>query len=337
VYKSIESELSLLKDQLGPSPLTDTFEGLHHVHYQVAPGQGLSLVDEYSQKTNYKLSGSFLHKKTKSIYYLMNLENNPIGIVIEEKPELFQKYPRLGGLAFKMKELKEVKAVLKKSGISFRERAMGIVTDPIEGLDDTFSYVTDQSYHWFKSEEFEPKEYDAVEIKGDTVSQPYLNKIGGIDHIAYRIRLEGVKTAATNLMRLTGYLFSDCYTIGTENAETMVFRWGDTRPAIVASYGWDRSAVVWQYVVKYGPRVHHTAFYTEDVLDVVDFQQQQQIQFTTEKMIGSKDRGILQIFTTPSPYSHEITEYIERFHGFTGFFDKGNVGDLMKSTKDFNK
>jgi hypothetical protein len=54
-------------------------------------------------------------------------------------------------------------------------------------------------------------------------------------------------------------------------------------------------------------------------------------------MIGSKDRGILQIFTTPSPYNHEITEYIQRFQGFTGFFDKGNVGDLMKSTKDFSK
>jgi hypothetical protein len=83
--------------------------------------------------------------------------------------------------------------------------------------------------------------------------------------------------------------------------------------------------------------VHHTEFYTEDVLSVVDFQMKQQIPFTTEKMIGSKDRGILQIFSKPSLYHHEITEYIQRFHGFTGFFDKGNVADLMRSTKEFNK
>ena len=84
----------------------------------------------------------------------------------------------------------------------------------------------------------------------------------------------------------------------------MGFRWGDMKPAIVASYGWENSSVVWQYVEKYGPRVHHVAYYTQEVLEAVDFQMKQNIEFTTEKMIGSKDRGILQIFTKPSPYSH---------------------------------
>jgi hypothetical protein len=189
---------------------------------------------------------------------------------------------------------------------------------------------------WFTSDEFEVKEIALEQLAVDSSASKYLGKVGGIDHIAYRIRANDVKTAAINLMRFTGYQFSDCYTIGNENAETMVFRRGDSKPAIVASYGWDHSSVVWQYVEKYGPRVHHTAFYTEDVLNVVEYQMKQEIQFTTAKMIGSQDRGILQIFTTPSLFSHEITEYIERFHGFTGFFDKGNVGDLMRSTKSFN-
>jgi len=337
MYQSIESELTTLRDQLGPSPLTDIFEGLHHVHYQVAPRQGLPLVKDYLRKTNYKLAGAFFHKERKTNYYLMTLEHNPIGIVIEENRDSSLKFPRLTSLAFKMKEIKTVKDTLNKFDVSFKENFLGLVTHPITGFGDAFAFTIYDGYEWFDSDEFEPKKIDTVKINFDTVSQPYLNKIGGIDHIAYRIQLDGVKTAATNLMRFTGYRFSDCYTIGTENAETMVFRWGDTKPAIVASYGWDRSAVVWQYVAKYGFRVHHTAFYTENVLDVIDFQQQQQIEFTTEKIIGSKDRGILQIFTTPSPYSHEITEYIERFHGFTGFFDKGNVGDLMKSTKSFNE
>lgn len=334
MYRSVQSELEALRDQLAPMPFESIFAGIHHVFYCVEPGNGIRLVNDYLKKTNYKLTGTFVHKKSGSIYYLMTLSGNPIGIIIEEKRDFSLQYPRLIGLAFKVTDLDLTKRILKKFNIPFTEHAKGIGSYKIPGLDDSFSYINGDGFDWFNSPEYDPVE---TEITIQTTSSKYMNQIGGIDHIAYRIRLDGVKNAATNLMQLTGYQFNDCYTIGTENAETMVFRWGDTKPAIVASYGWEKTSVVWQYVEKYGPRVHHTAFYTEDVLDVVDFQMKRQIPFTTEKMIGSKDRGILQIFTQPSPYNHEITEYIERFHGFTGFFDKGNVGDLMKSTKEFNK
>lgn len=334
MYKSIQSELAAMRDQLGDSPLANAFAGIHHVLYHVEPGQGILLAKDYMMKTSYQLTDAFVHKKNGSTHYGMAMAGNPIGIIIEEKPDVSIKFPRLIGLAFKVNDLGLTKKVLKNFNIPFAEHAMGIVAQGIPGLEDSFAYIDRDGFDWFDSPEYDRIE---VDIERGVASSSYIKQIGGIDHIAYRIRLDGVKTAAKNLMQLTGYQFSDCYTIGTENAETMVFRWGDTKPAIVASYGWDKSAVVWQYVEKYGPRVHHTAFYTKKVLDVVDSQMKQQIPFTTEQMIGSKDRGILQIFTKPSPYSHEITEYIERFHGFTGFFDKGNVGDLMKSTKEFNK
>lgn len=337
MYKSVESELAELRDQLGQSPLADIFSGIHYLLYQVAPGHGEPLAQEYILKTNYKLNGIFLHKTNRSVYYVMTLTDNPIRIVIEEKKENAFKYPRLFGLAYEVTDLALTRTVLKQFDISLLEMASGIVTEPISGFDDTFAYVENNGMDWFQSEEFERQEINPEKYKIDLEPAPYLTKIGGIDHIAYRIRFDGIKTAAKNLMQLTGYRFSDCYTIGTENAETMVFRWGDSKPAIVVSFGLESSSVVWQYVEKYGPRVHHTAFYTDDVLNVVDFQMKQKIPFTTEKMIGSKDRGILQIFTRPSSYNHEITEYIERFHGFTGFFDKGNVGDLMRSTKRFNE
>ena len=337
MYKSIEPELAELRDQLGQSPLVEIFTGIHYVFYQVAPGHGEPLVHEYILKTNYKLNGIFLHKINGSIYYVMKLKDNPIHIVIEERKEGVLKYPRLVGLAYEVTDLDFGRNVLKQLNIPFLETATGIVTEPISGFGDTFAYVEANGIDWFQSEEFEQQEINPLKFKPDMESAKYLIKIGGIDHIAYRIRVNDVKTAAKNLMLLTGYRFSECYTIGTQSAETMVFRWGDKKPAIVASFGWENMSVVWQYVEKYGPRVHHTAFYTEDVLNVVDYQMKQRIPFTTEKMIGSKDRGILQIFSKPSPYHHEITEYIQRFHGFTGFFDKGNVADLMRSTKEFNK
>lgn len=336
MYKSIEPELAELRERLGPSPVSDDFKGIHHVLYHVKRGDGEALVKDFTVKTNYKLAGKYLHKKNDSLYSLMKLKDNPIGIIIVEKDDATLKYPRLNGLAFKVADLSLVKNMLKELNINFKESEMGLITTKIPGFDDVFGYVEEDGFDWLESDKFEKAEIDDKKFLIDSASQKFMNQIGGIDHIAYRIRLDGVKTAAQNLMQLTGYQFSDCYTIGTENAETMVFRWGDMKPAIVASYGWENSSVVWQYVEKYGPRVHHVAYYTQEVLEAVDFQMKQNIEFTTEKMIGSKDRGILQIFTKPSPYSHEITEYIERFHGFTGFFDKGNVGDLMRSTKSFN-
>lgn len=336
MYKSIEPELTELRERLGPSAIAGAFKGIHHILYQVNRGDGDALVKDFTVKTNYKLVGMYLHKKSNSCYSLMKLKNNPIGIVIVEKDDATLKFPRLTGIAFKVADLDLTKNMLRKYKIFFSETEMGLVTPEITGFGDTFAYVENDEFDWFQSSNFSEKKIDYKKFQDDSASQKFMSKIGEIDHIAYRIRLDGVKTAAKNLMQLTDYQFSDCYTIGTENAETMVFRWKDTKPAIVASYGWESSSVVWQYVEKYGPRVHHVAYYTQDVLKTVDFQMKRNIEFTTEKMIGSADRGILQIFTKPSPYSHEITEYIERFHGFAGFFDKGNVGNLMRSTKSFN-
>lgn len=160
--------------------------------------------------------------------------------------------------------------------------------------------------------------------------------VGGIDHIAYRVRMGDREKAVLEFMRLTPYAFCQTYNIDTEHALTTVLRAPDT-PAIVVSEGLRKDTIVAKYVAEFGPRVHHTAYKVIRIEEVVRIQKATDVQFTTEHIIGDKQKGLLQIFTKPSPLTLEITEYIERFHGFDGFFLPDNVGALMKSTEKFNK
>ena len=327
---SVRHDLETLRERLGPSPLEPFVDGVHHLHYVVDWGQGAALAAEYTARTNFRPAGSFRHRTTDRRYHVLRLAGAAAGIVIEEQPGPLSGFPRLAGLAFRCADLAAAERALAGSGVACRRTGMGIVTDPIPGLDDRFAYTDGADYDWFSGADFEPLEPPAVAEPASA------HTVGEVDHIAYRIRADGIRAAAEWIMRLTPYCYSECFTVHQEQAETTVYRLGDRKPAIVISYGWDPESVVAKYAAKYGSRVHHTAYYTPDILSTVAVQRTRGIAFATPEIIGSPERGLYQIFTAPSPHHFEITEYIERFGGFTGFFDAGNVGDLMSSTRPFS-
>ena len=45
-------------------------------------------------------------------------------------------------------------------------------------------------------------------------------------------------------------------------------------------------------------------------------------------VIGSKEEGLKQIFSSASEHSSLIIEYVQRFGNFAGFFTKKNVAEL---------
>ncbi len=49
------------------------------------------------------------------------------------------------------------------------------------------------------------------------------------------------------------------------------------------------------------------------------------------QVIGSAEEGLKQIFSKTSKFSFLITEYVERYHGFEGFFTKDNVAFLTQA------
>jgi len=48
-------------------------------------------------------------------------------------------------------------------------------------------------------------------------------------------------------------------------------------------------------------------------------------------VIGSKDDGLKQIFSSASEHSSLIVEYVQRFGDFNGFFTKHNVAELTRA------
>ena len=89
------------------------------------------------------------------------------------------------------------------------------------------------------------------------------------------------------------------------------------------------------FVRNYGPRLHHVALAVRDgeregmenIEFVVSRIQAQGRNFLLD-VIGSKQQGLKQIFSSASEHSSLIIEYVQRFGDFAGFFAKDNVAQL---------
>ena len=88
----------------------------------------------------------------------------------------------------------------------------------------------------------------------------------------------------------------------------------------------------------FGPRLHHIAVAVKDgetdVLANSDFVEQSMRDCGKKfllNVIGYKEEGLKQIFSSASEYSSLIIEYVQRFDGFQGFFTKDNVAELTRA------
>jgi hypothetical protein len=102
-------------------------------------------------------------------------------------------------------------------------------------------------------------------------------------------------------------------------------------PEIFVSDG-NKNSIVYDWVVKKGPGIHHLAYEVESVADTMILWKIEGIEFTTDQPLRCP--GLVQAFTKPNPVTGIIYEIIERE---TQGFCKDNVRDLMNSTKDLNK
>lgn len=98
-------------------------------------------------------------------------------------------------------------------------------------------------------------------------------------------------------------------------------------PEIFVSDG-SKNSVVFEWVEKHGPGIHHLAYEVDSVERVMNLWKTYGTQFTTNEPL--KCEGLVQAFTMPHPVTGMIYEIIERDkHGFC----KENVRDLMESTE----
>ena len=174
----------------------------------------------------------------------------------------------------------------------------------------------------------------------------------GVDHMATRVLAGDREDAICEFLTMSNYYFWGAYNIADMNSSTNVNRNGyveddKTSPAKVFTANNIPSFVnsfenmpmpTEDFVRNFGRRMHHVAYEVRDgnhrageknVDYVVDTIRNKGIEFLAHVVGECKDDPDLkQIFSKHSKYSILITEYVERCHGFEGFFTKSNVAAL---------
>src|SRR5690606_8721022 len=191
------------------------------------------------------------------------------------------------------------------------------------------------------------------EIKSKQADSKIAELIQPIDHLATRVLHQDRAHALLEYLKLTSYYVWGAYEIADQNSSTNVTRSAHDysefkSPARVFTAANTPHYVdhivklpspTESFVINYGKRMHHIAYGVADnapcqnydnVDFVVDRLKESGIEFLLQ-VIGSAEEGLKQIFSRTSKYSLLITEYIQRFNGFQGFFTKKNVAFLTKA------
>ncbi len=173
-----------------------------------------------------------------------------------------------------------------------------------------------------------------------------------IDHLATRIYCQNREVAILEYLTLSSYFYWGSYDITSQNSSTNVTKsahYNDERrsPAKVftaANHPYFVNHLVGlpspteNFVRNYGPRLHHIALGVADgetngqinIDYVVDAIRAKGKDFLLD-VIGSREEGLKQIFSSASEHSSLIIEYVQRFGDFDGFFTKQNVAELTQA------
>ncbi len=173
-----------------------------------------------------------------------------------------------------------------------------------------------------------------------------------VDHLATRVYSQNREVAILEYLSLSSYYYWGSYDIKDQNSSTNV-----TKSAHYANELFSPAKVFTAnntpyfvnhleklpsptetFVRNYGPRLHHVAVAVKDgehagmenIEYVVKSISEQGKDFLLD-VIGSKEEGLKQIFSSASEHSSLIIEYVQRFGDFDGFFAKDNVAELTRA------
>jgi hypothetical protein len=170
-----------------------------------------------------------------------------------------------------------------------------------------------------------------------------------IDHLATRVYSQNREVAILEWLSMSSYYYWGSYDIKDQNSSTNVTKnahysselkspakvfTANNTPYFVNHLNKLPSPTE-TFVRNYGPRLHHIAMAVRDGerngmenIDLVVSQIASQGKDFLLDVIGSKEEGLKQIFSSASEHSSLIIEYVQRFGDFDGFFAKHNVAEL---------
>jgi hypothetical protein len=177
-----------------------------------------------------------------------------------------------------------------------------------------------------------------------------------IDHLATRVYSQNREVAILEYLSLSSYYYWGSYNIADQNSSTNVTKsvhyanemhspakvfTANNTPYFV-NHLEKLPSPTETFVRNYGPRLHHLAIAVSDMVSEADQHGMDNIDFVVSQItsqgrsflldvIGSKDDGLKQIFSSASEHSSLIIEYVQRFGDFKGFFTKDNVAELTRA------
>jgi hypothetical protein len=173
-----------------------------------------------------------------------------------------------------------------------------------------------------------------------------------IDHLATRVYSQNREVAILEYLTLSSYYYWGSYNIEDQNSSTNVTKslhypeegFSPAKVFTAANHPYFVNHLVGlpspteSFVRNYGPRLHHIALSVADgetqgkanIDYVVDAIRANGKDFLLD-VIGSREEGLKQIFSSASEHSSLIVEYVQRFGDFDGFFTKQNVAGLTEA------
>jgi len=177
----------------------------------------------------------------------------------------------------------------------------------------------------------------------------------GLDHMATRILSGEREDAILEFLTMSPYYFWGAYNINDMNSSTNVNRNGNVdddkkspakvftannTPSFVNSFE-NLPMPTEDFVRNYGRRMHHMAY---EVVDGNHRAGEKNVDYVVKTLMDKgvpflahvvgeclDDPNLKQIFSKHSQLSLLITEYVERCHGYEGFFTKTNVAALTEA------
>lgn len=344
-----ESENIIFKrSKLG---LGNLVKGLNAILISTEKNNFISATDEFLQYTAYKLKESF--DTEESLTNILTLDNS-CDIIISARKNYnnpFTKYnlnpktmdfpnTRVECFIFEVENINKYYSIQLSRGVNFL----------------TPNIIEHDNYYFIQTipSSFTGTSYGFIQWKGDNKlykdkgsknithlnfhsSPEYTKDIAFIDHVATRIIAKHRDAAILELMELTNYYFDFSIYVKNLNSITNVARMQNEKFAMVFTSGispfssFDLSGPTEKFVYNYGPRVHHIAFYTNNIENVFESLKNHSMKFLID-LVGSEEEGIKQTFSASSKSTLIVNEYICRYGDFNGFFTQENVRDLTFST-----
>ncbi|MFO7991945.1 MAG: hypothetical protein R6U61_06605 [Thermoplasmata archaeon] len=348
----LEKETERVKKERKELGLDGLVGGLEAVIINTENSRHVAAVEELLSFTGLKLHNSFRNpgldtavlKREGSADFLVRTRktgSNPFKAYNKGPKSDHLPNTRLETFIFKTEYLEEYYDIQAGRGVNFMTDDI-IETDNyyfIQTIPSTFTGNSMGFIEW-KGERgsYMDSKDESVDVEMNKPEKEYLNNVGYLDHVATRVRAKDRDSAIIEYMELTNYDFDFAIYVKVFNSITNVARLTDEKFAMVFTSGIApyedeaSSGPTERYIHNYNTRVHHMAFKTDHIDDTFQAIKEDGMDFLIE-LVGSPGEGLKQTFTTQSPNTLLVNEYIHRYGDFDGFFTRSNVTKLTEATK----